>query len=241
MKSLVTTSMIEDSAPIVPISFWDDFVRLSYNKSRPVVMQQSTSTGPLFTLDEVFRLARNIVESRDMTVNADGEMLKQPAVPEFPVDFEGFEAFVRCFAAQNNAHGITFTRDYCLKHSSTVTAKLRAFADGYTKRYGVPYPGANAVFIGGRYSSTWIGLHNDSCDTFLFPVYGRKRIMIWPPEYFESMALEKKSALNGVCFGHVDISSYAADAFVYEVAAGEIFFIPAGGGITTNLKSLKLL
>lgn len=239
MKSIITASMIEDNAPIVPVSFWEDFVRLSYNKSRPVVMQQSTLVGPNFTLDEVFRLARNIVKSQDMTVNADGEMLKQPVVPEFPVDFEGFEAFVRCFAAQNNARGITFTRDYCLKYSSTVSAKLRAFADGYTKRYGVPYPGGNAVFIGGRYSSTWIGLHNDSCDTFLFPVYGRKRMMIWPPDYFKSMALEKKSALNGVCFGHIDISSYAADAIVYEVAAGEIFFIPAGWWHYNKLEELE--
>jgi hypothetical protein len=239
MTSTITARFIATNTPTVPASFWESFVSVSHDKSRPVVMEQSALIDQLLTLEDAFYLAKNVIESGDMTVNADGKMLKQPSIPEFPVHFEGFEAFVRQFAAQNNAEGITFTRDYCLKHSSAVAAKLRAFTYGYTKRYGVPYPGANAVFIGGRYRSTWIGLHNDSCDTFLFPVYGRKRMMMWPPSYFESRVLERKSALNGVCFGHVDISPYAADATVYEVAAGEIFFIPAGWWHYNKLDELE--
>jgi hypothetical protein len=228
-----------NNTPTVPAAFWEYFVSLSYDKTQPVVLEQDTLIEPLLSLEDAFDLARNVVESGDMTVNADGQMLKQPAVPNFPPDFDGFEQFVRDFAALNNADGITFTRDYCLKHSSIVTTKLRAFTHGYNERYGVPFPGANAVFIGGRYRSTWIGLHNDSCDTFLFPLYGRKRMMIWPPAYFDDMALEKKSALNGVCFGHIDVTPYAADATIYEVGPGEIFFIPAGWWHYNKLEELE--
>lgn len=239
MTVTTTACFPEKNTPVVPASFWDQFVSLSDDKSQPVVIENGTLIEPLLTLQDVFQLARNVVESGDMTVNADGRMLDQPEVPAFPEHFEGFEQFVRCFAALNDAEGITFTRDYCLKHSSTVATKLRAFTHGYVERYGMPYPGANAVFIGGRYRSTWIGLHNDSCDTFLFPLYGRKRMMIWPPAYFDSMALEKKSALNGVCFGHIDIRPYADDALIYEVAAGEIFFIPAGWWHYNKLDELE--
>jgi hypothetical protein len=227
------------NTPTIPAAFWEHFVSLSRDKTQPVVIEQATLVEPLMSLDDAFELARNVVESGDMTVNADGQMLKQPAVPGFPQAFEGFEQFVRDFAALNDAEGITFTRDYCLKHSSTVATKLRAFTHGYSERYGMPYPGANAVFIGGRYRSTWIGLHNDSCDTFLFPLYGRKRMMIWPPAYFDEMALEKKSALNGVCFGHIDVTPYAADATIYEVGPGEIFFIPAGWWHYNKLEALE--
>ena len=154
-----------NNTPTVPAAFWEHFVSLSDDKTQPVVLEQDTLIEPLLSLEDAFDLARNVVESGDMTVNADGQMLKQPAVPNFPPDFDGFEQFVRDFAALNNADGITFTRDYCLKHSNTVTTKLRAFTHGYNERYGMPYPGANAVFIGGRYRSSWIGPHNDSCDT----------------------------------------------------------------------------
>jgi hypothetical protein len=82
-------------------------------------------------------------------------------------------------------------------------------------------------------------LHNDSCDTFLFPLYGKKRMMIWRPEYFDAMALEKKSALNGVCFGHIDIGPYAKDAVIHEVSAGEILFIPAGWWHYNKLEDLE--
>lgn len=227
------------NTPTVPAAFWEHFVSLSQDKTQPVVIEQGALIEPLLSLEDVFELARNVVESGDMTVNADGQMLKQPSVPGFPQAFDGFEQFVRDFAALNDAEGITFTRDYCLKHSSTVAKKLRAFTHGYIERYGMPYPGANAVFIGGRYRSTWIGLHNDSCDTFLLPLYGRKRMMIWPPAYFDEMALERKSALNGVCFGHIDVSPYAADATIYEVEAGEIFFIPAGWWHYNKLEALE--
>lgn len=225
--------------PTVPAAFWDYFANVSSDKSQPVVIAQDALGDHLLKLDTIFQLARSVVQSGDMTVNADGQMLIQPVVPTFPEQFGDFEQFVRDFASANNADGITFTRDYCLKHSSHVSDKLRAFTHGYIERYGMPYPGANAVFIGGRYRSTWIGLHNDSCDTFLFPLYGRKRMMIWPPHYFDSMALEKKSALNGICFGHIDLSPYEADAVTYDVAPGEIFFIPAGWWHYNKLEELE--
>lgn len=239
MTTMTTARFTAKNTPTVPAKFWEHFVDISHNKLRPAVIEKDILNEPLLTLDDVFQLARRVVESEDMTVNADGKMLDQPAVPAFPKTFDGFEQFVRDFAVLNDADGITFTRDYCLKHSTTVSTKLRAFTHGYIERYGMPFPGANAVFIGGRYRSTWIGLHNDSCDTFLFPLYGRKRMMIWPPDYFDTIALEKKPALNGICFGHIDISRYAADATIYEVAAGEIFFIPAGWWHYNKMEELE--
>ncbi|MCY1433504.1 hypothetical protein D9M71_495350 [compost metagenome] len=64
-------------------------------------------------------------------------------------------------------------------------------------------------------------------------------MMIWPPHYFDTMTLEKKSALNGVCFGHIDINPYSNDAVFYEVAAGQILFIPAGWWHYNKMEGLE--
>lgn len=227
------------NTPSIPPSFWEYFSKASNDRAAPLILDKKLLKEQLLTVEDGFLIAKNIIRSRDVTVNADGKMLESASIPPFPASFSGFEQFVRDFAKLNNAEGITFTRDYCLKHSSEAAMKLRSFTHGYIEHYGMPSPGANAVFIGGRYRSTWIGLHNDSCDTFLFPLYGKKRMMIWPPEYFDEMALQKKSALNGVCFGHVDITPYAKDATVYEVFPGEIFFIPAGWWHYNKLDELE--
>ncbi|MEX5590948.1 hypothetical protein ABFV45_26200, partial [Pseudomonas urmiensis] len=80
-----------NNTPTVPPAFWEHFVSLSHDKTQPVVLEQGALIEPLLSLEDAFDLARNVVESGDMTVNADGQMLKQPAVPGFPHAFDGFE------------------------------------------------------------------------------------------------------------------------------------------------------
>jgi hypothetical protein len=111
MTSTSTARFTEKNTPVVPSSFWEQFVNLSKNKSQPVVIEKGALIEPLLTLQDVFQLARNVVESGDLTINADGKMLDQPAVPASPEHFEGFEQFVRDFAALNDAEGITFAAD----------------------------------------------------------------------------------------------------------------------------------
>lgn len=101
MTSTTTARFIINNTPSVAAAFWEEFVSLSHDRSQPVVLEQGALMEQLLSLEDVFQLAKNIVDSGDMTVNADGKMLRQPSVPEFPLGFDGFEAFVRRFAALN--------------------------------------------------------------------------------------------------------------------------------------------
>ncbi|WP_306494358.1 hypothetical protein [Pseudomonas sp. W4I3] len=94
-----------------------------------------------------------------MTATSRAQLFDAKNTPTIPAAF--WEHFVSLSAAVNDAEGITFTRDYCLKHSSTVATKLRAFTHGYSERYGMPGQQQNpdvAQAVGQRcYSRSLIG------------------------------------------------------------------------------------
>ncbi|WP_164417397.1 cupin-like domain-containing protein [Streptomyces salinarius] len=224
----MTVATVENHGfPVIPQSFWDEAFEATAECTRPAVLKVPDPSGRLFRTEDVLELGASIIKSGDVSVNVDGTLVKNPVMPDTPpATVEEFEQFLSELALRNNARAVTYTRDYCLKHSDRVAMMTRAFTSGYVERLGVPTPGVNVVYIAGRYEETWIGLHNDFCSTFLVPVYGRKKIMLWPPEYFADSEHDKKPALNGVCFGHVDVSPYASDAVVLDAGPGEILFIP---------------
>ena len=207
--------------------FWDHAFAETDGFTRPAVLSLRQFGGTLFEVDELLELGSAMLAARDVGVNADGKLLREAELPERPPRTAAeFESFLGDLASLNGADSITYTRDYCLKYSNTVAMTVRAFMDGYVDRTGLPMPGINAVYIAGRYRATWIGLHNDFCSTFLVPVHGRKHMMFWEPEYLENAPHEKRPALNGVCYGHVDVSPYEPDALVLHAEPGEVLFIP---------------
>ncbi|MDQ0904312.1 hypothetical protein QFZ22_000297 [Streptomyces canus] len=225
--STATADISATYFPVVPAAFWEQAFDATEGCTRPAVLKVPERSGQLFPMEDVLALGANIINAGDVSVNVDGTLLKNPVLPGTPpTTVEEFERYLSDLAEQNNAQAVTYTRDYCLRHSDRVAMMTRSFISGYVDRRGIPAPGINVVYIAGHYQETWIGLHNDACNTFLVPVYGRKKIMLWPPEYFADAGLEEKAAFNGVCFGHVDVLPYAADAVVLEAKPGEILFIP---------------
>ncbi|WP_330276045.1 cupin-like domain-containing protein [Lentzea sp. NBC_00516] len=217
----------EKRVAVVPDAFWERVLEQTGGGTTPAIIDLTGLDHPVLTAEDLLEVAGGILRAGDVAVNGDGVQLTDPVLPDWqPTTIDEFERFVRALGEANGAEAITFTRDYCLKYSTEVAMKVRAFISAYVSRMGLPTPGVNAVFIAGRYRETWIGLHNDFCRTFLIPVHGRKQIMLWEPSYFENMVLDKKPALNGVCFGHIDVDQYAADAVTLTVGPGQMLFIP---------------
>lgn len=211
----------------VPAGFWEQFAIRSAGATRPAVLDVRNFPEALFSPEDGVGLARQMVALADLSVNIGGSLRNDPHLVPPPVDAIEYASFVDRFAAANDAETITFTRDYCFKYSPQLARKVRAFIHGFVRTRGVPTPGVNGVFIGGRYRATWIGLHNDFCDTFLVPAIGRKEMLLWPPAYFQNEPLIRAPSLNGICYGHVDLAPYRRDASVFPVEPGEILFIPA--------------
>jgi hypothetical protein len=206
--------------------FWRDFDSETEGGKKPAILDLSCFTNPIFSAQDGMELAREIFAEGALAVNVDGSLRKAARLLSPPASVEEYPDFVDRFAAANGSGTITFTRDYCLKYSPVLAHRFRLFLHKYVSARGIPVPGVNAVFIGGRYRATWIGLHNDFCATFLMPAIGRKRMLLWPPPYFQDVPLLREPSLNGICYGHVDLDPYRADARLFEVREGEALFIP---------------
>jgi len=208
-------------------NFWKAFQDLTDSAKAPAVLKMPESSGPLFSFNDAFEIMNSIFENGDVCVNIDGQLKNNPVLLMPPEKASKYNDFVNDLACANSCENITFTRDYCLKYSQSLADKIQDFTNPYTQKYGVPFDGINAVFIGGKYKSTWIGLHNDFCDTMLIPAVGSKRMNLWPPFYFKEKALIEEPSLNGICYGHIDITPYKEDAITIDVRPGETLFIPS--------------
>lgn len=69
--------------------------------------------------------------------------------------------------------------------------------------------------IAGRYRTTAFGVHRDPASTFMFPTYGQKQLLTWPPDYD---SVEPRTT---------DYSSLRADATVLEGVPGSLVYWPS--------------
>src|SRR5258706_3568245 len=207
--------------------FWTGFFESTEMLTRPFVFKRADLPIEVFTVEDGLEITRRIIAIKDVSVNGDGKLLDNPQVPQPPTSIHEYESFLERLAAANQSSAITFTRDGFQRYYPEVMRIARHFLHGFFNRTGLPARGTSGVFIGGKYRSTWIGLHNDFCLTFLFPLVGTKRMLLWEPDYFEKMAMGRQKGMNGIVLGHVDIAPFESAARLFHVDAGDLFFIPA--------------
>jgi hypothetical protein len=220
--------------------FWADFERQTVGGTRPTVLDATYFPEPLFIPEDGITLSQALFATGDLSINVGGRLREDAHLLPPPTSIDEYPDFVNRLAAVNGSETITFTRDYCLRHSPRLANRIRSFVHKYVCQRGIPFPGVNGVFIGGKYRATWIGLHNDFCDTFLIPALGRKRMLLWPPPYFRDAPLLKEASFNGVCYGHLDLDPYRGSAQILPVQPGQILFIPAQWWHYNDLPSPEL-
>ncbi|MDN3610449.1 cupin domain-containing protein [Vibrio ostreicida] len=181
----------------------------------------------VFNQDELFGILKGMIESGDMSVNCDGALVSEGIqLPTIPNSVERYVEFLEGFKALNHCKHMTFTRDGCQRFDPSILSAAYHFLSPYIKAKGVPSKGINAVFIGGDYQETWIGLHNDYCQTFLFPVLGKKKMYMWHPDYFSNIEELMYEGFNGTCLGKINITQYKKDALIFDMEAGDLLYIP---------------
>ncbi|MDB5959122.1 MAG: cupin [Massilia sp.] len=205
--------------------FWDAFFARA-GSGAPAVFR-SDRVAHDFSIADGLQLADAIALAGDMAVNVDGKLCVNPRLPGGIAPSADLDEYIRQLARMNDGAAVTFTRDYCLRYSGKLSRKCGVFFSEYVQRNGIGLPGFNAVFIAGRYKETWIGLHNDFCDTFLIPLRGRKKMYLWPPDYFSAPEMPDVVGMNGVCLGKTNVTAFLHDATLLEVEEGDLLFIPA--------------
>lgn len=210
-------------------AIWKEIRKRTKNFTVPAVIPSSIiKTNSIFEFGDIIELANKIYASGNYALNIDGSYIVGGGkLPNRRITKKNYVDYFIQAASLNNGNSITLTRDYCLSYSRSISTSTKNFIQGYINYNGVPISGVNAVFISGKYKSTWIGLHNDFCETFLFTIKGKKNMKVWPPEYFNKISQSFNPVLNGICIGHCDISKYEKDSITFEIEEGELFFIPA--------------
>lgn len=210
-------------------NFWEDFQVAKNAKVGPFVLRNRPELSKIISFDSAIDLFRKVLSLNDVSVNVDGNYAAKPSLPNYEITKTNFKSYISDSVSLNQGSVITFTKDYCLEYSSEIAKGVSEFMSGYISSFGVPSNGTNAVFITGKYKETWIGLHNDYCDTFLIPVVGSKRFLFWEPHYFdEKVDMSHPNAMNGYCIGKYDVSEIQKDAIEISLSEGDILYIPHG-------------
>jgi hypothetical protein len=97
--------------------------------------------------------------------------------------------------------------------------RLREFVTNLYAVTGWPGEKAKASVFLGDYRHTPFGVHRDRSEVFTFVLHGRKRILAWPPGFFEG----KEDMTNRLGY-----ERYRSEAIALEGEPGDILYIPAG-------------
>ena len=207
--------------------YWKSFDSQYDAETSPVLVKQNSVESKIFSKRLGFDLLLSIIASKSGSINVDGNYVSKPKFPAYQNKEIFFDDFIDDLLHLNGGKTITLTKDYCLSYSQEFQDIVRHFSHNYFKRFGIPSSAVNAVFITGKYKETWIGLHNDYCESFLIPVIGKKKMLIWEPSYFDNaMKKQGSNAMNGYCIGQCDIKSFIGDAIVFDVFPGDVLYIP---------------
>ena len=104
-------------------------------------------------------------------------------------------------------------------HDSSIWFRIREFLQGLYEFTGLPGEDTKATIFIGNYDRTPLGLHKGNSHNFMFVLYGRKRIRLWPKKYFKkSDRIEHSIAYD----------KFNEDSILLEGNPGDILYWPSG-------------
>ena len=109
-------------------------------------------------------------------------------------------------------------------YKGSLAARLQSFVSDMIVRVGIPAGDVESTLFVGNYSETPFGIHNDlDCDVITICIEGRKRMLVWPPEYFEVEGGRRNRLRQEV---PNPISEFGSDAIVLEAEPGDLMYWP---------------
>jgi hypothetical protein len=104
-------------------------------------------------------------------------------------------------------------------HCAPLWLRVREFLRGLYQFTGLPGDNAKATVFLGNYEKTPLGLHQGSSDNFMFVIEGRKRLRVWPEQFFCD---------RGAVEHTLDYDQFLDGSIVLEGKPGDILYWPAG-------------
>ena len=104
-------------------------------------------------------------------------------------------------------------------HSAPLWLRVREFLRGLYQFTGLPGDNAKATVFLGNYEKTPLGLHQGSSDNFMFVIAGRKRLRVWPEQFFRDREAVEHT---------LEYEQFLDGSIVLEGKPGDILYWPAG-------------
>jgi hypothetical protein len=225
--------MAADAAFSLDPQFWDRFVADHWNR-RPGVFRDVLREPVLSDRELMLGLRRraSALASQlaygnderwgvDMRYYVGHRMVLPPEYARFAPTGDRLEDYLRdagAGLAPSEPLGI-FAQHFHLAFPP-LWPRLRALVDPLVERVGIPASGLESAVFCGAYCQSPFGIHRDIGNAVLtFGVVGRKRMLLWPPEYFR----DRPDAL----FAHPNAKLYANDAVELEIGPRDMLYWPA--------------
>lgn len=214
------------------VTFWKDFHRNFYEQ-RPVVFSNFNNISSLFSMEELFfsmKKAQSSYEKysdRKFSIWINNKLnvdINEVGIKE--QDSNILEYIERITKFGNN---FTYSLNNIQEYDQELWIRVMNFIQEFIDIVGVPSDEVDIDTFLGKYNSTPRGIHTDQASTLMTVLYGKKRMLLWPPEYFEG-----KIDINNIQGSELrktiineKIEDFIEDAIVLEGYEGDTLYWPA--------------
>jgi len=102
---------------------------------------------------------------------------------------------------------------------ATLWQRMREFLRPLYEFTGIPGENAKATIFLGNYERTPFGLHPGESENFQFVIDGRKRLRVWPPDFFRDI---------GDVSHTLDYQRYLDGSIILDGEPGDVIYWPSG-------------
>jgi hypothetical protein len=218
-----------------------DFLRFIYEK-HPTCLRPSVLGEPLFSIDDGCEVLNRLILSEQVQWWINGRRRFNPIIP---VDIltAGNEASMISFIDEvlrlNNGEEVMFSAHNCHEAMPEIQHRSVPFLQKLFEHTGVCSNGVNVMMLGGKYTQTPAGVHNDPCDIFLMPLIGHKRLLTWDWHALDNNTGKTLPVRIPATILGALTKDLEASAHLYIGSPGDALYIPAGCWHINDYQSTK--
>jgi cupin superfamily protein len=205
--------------------FWARFGQRYWGR-RPVVLRRALAR-PLLTTEEAFEglvsaADRYRARRRAAPINfcIEHAVIQADVGLHLPAASDGsLTVYAERVSRQIDGRRFGVVAEDIQRDDARLWLRLREFVRDLYTVTGWPGEKAKSSVFLGNYRTTPFGVHRDPSAVFTFILHGRKRLLAWPPAFFDG----KEDMTNRIGY-----ERYRREAVILEGEPGDIVYLPAG-------------
>jgi 50S ribosomal protein L16 3-hydroxylase len=205
-------------------SFWTNFIKSHWNR-KPLVIKNPFA-APVSTTEEAFAALRNARDKFDKDgahvkwqfYKGDGFMLEGYKISAYVprISDKSLGDYAKRINTKLKGESFGLVLHDLQEYHPQFYLRMREFLSGLAAQAQVRWRALPGLFFG-NYEQTPFGIHQDPANVFAFVIEGRRRIYLWPEEYFQDSFDRGRNS---------DFAKLRRDATVLEGEPGDVLYWP---------------